>query len=204
MAAIINYRYSTVSNRLADSLPCVVLRNYHDRLTHSGAQIFSIIATVLASIGYNLLTPDNMLTTESGRKEADVGDDVLLEGITSAKVLLIGIISTSILSFVTNILLIVGVTEDKSHWIYVWLNAHVLILGIHILVCFCNMFLELPDELQKNISIYGTAMNIVLTLYFLVVVNEFYIGKADKIPVGFYESKSYSFFKSYGDQRFVQ
>lgn len=50
--------------------------------------------------------------------------------------------------------------QDKSHWIYVWLNAHVLILGIHILVCFCNMFLELPDELQKNISIYGTAMNI--------------------------------------------
>jgi hypothetical protein len=45
-------------------------------------QIESIAVIVLASIGYSVLTPINMLKTERGQKEANEGDEVLLEGIT--------------------------------------------------------------------------------------------------------------------------
>jgi hypothetical protein len=45
-------------------------------------QIVSIAAITLASIGYSVLTPINMLQTERGQKEANEGDEVLLEGIT--------------------------------------------------------------------------------------------------------------------------
>ncbi|XP_023702804.1 uncharacterized protein LOC111862005 isoform X2 [Cryptotermes secundus] len=122
--------------------------------------ILSVTVTIFASIGYSVLTPINMMKTEKGRKEASEGDEVLLEGITSAKILLVTLILTSVLCFLANIMMIVGVTQDKAQWIYLWINAHVFILGAHILVCFCNMFLELPDELQKKCSIYGTVANI--------------------------------------------
>jgi hypothetical protein len=42
----------------------------------------SIAVIILACIGYNVLTPINMLKTEKGQKEASEGDEVLLEGIT--------------------------------------------------------------------------------------------------------------------------
>jgi hypothetical protein len=45
-------------------------------------QIESIAVIVLASIGYSVLTPINMLKTERGQKEANEGDEILLEGIT--------------------------------------------------------------------------------------------------------------------------
>jgi hypothetical protein len=37
-----------------------------------------------------------------------------------------------------------------------------------------------------------------------VVVNNFYVGMEDKIPVGVYEDKSYFFSKGYGHQKFLQ
>ena len=45
-------------------------------------QLESIAAIVVASIGYSVLTPINMLRTERGQKEANEGDEILLEGIT--------------------------------------------------------------------------------------------------------------------------
>jgi hypothetical protein len=45
-------------------------------------QVLSVIVTILAGIGFSILTPINMLKTEKGRKEASEGDEVLLEGIT--------------------------------------------------------------------------------------------------------------------------
>jgi len=45
-------------------------------------QLESIAVIVLASIGYSVLTPINMLQTERGQREANEGDEVLLEGIT--------------------------------------------------------------------------------------------------------------------------
>jgi hypothetical protein len=41
-----------------------------------------VVVTILASIGYSVLTPINMMKTEKGMKEASEGDEVLLEGIT--------------------------------------------------------------------------------------------------------------------------
>ncbi|XP_069678934.1 uncharacterized protein [Periplaneta americana] len=165
--------------------------------------VFSVVVTVLACIGFSVLTPINMLQLESGKKEASEGDEVLLEGITSAKLLLVVLILSCVLSFVTNILMIIGVTQEKAHWLYVWINAHVFILGTHILICFCNMFLELPDEGQKDCSIYVTVCNIMLTLYFLVVVNNFYNGMMDNIPMGFFVDNPYFYFnKGYGHHRF--
>jgi len=45
-------------------------------------QLESIAVIVVASIGYNVLTPINMMKTERGQKEANEGDEILLEGIT--------------------------------------------------------------------------------------------------------------------------
>jgi hypothetical protein len=45
-------------------------------------QIESIAVIVLASFGYSVLTPINMLQREKGQKEANEADEVLLEGIT--------------------------------------------------------------------------------------------------------------------------
>ncbi|GFG38987.1 hypothetical protein Cfor_08010, partial [Coptotermes formosanus] len=166
--------------------------------------IVSIVVIILACTGYSVLTPINMMQTQKGQEEANEGDEVLLEGITSAKILLIVLIVTSIISIFTSIMMVWGISQDKAHWIYTWINAHVFILGADILVCFCNMFLVLPDELQKTCCIYGTVTNIMLTLYFLVVVNNFYSDMEHKIPMGFYADNPYFFFKSEGHRQFLE
>ena len=45
-------------------------------------QIVSIIVIILASIGYSVLTPINVMKAAEGQKEANEGTEILLEGIT--------------------------------------------------------------------------------------------------------------------------
>ena len=74
------------SSRAADSISVTALEPVFSSMTTGYFlllfQMESIAVIVLASIGYSVLTPINLLQTERGKKEANEGDEILLEGIT--------------------------------------------------------------------------------------------------------------------------
>ncbi|PSN43238.1 hypothetical protein C0J52_12632 [Blattella germanica] len=157
--------------------------------------LLSILIVILAATGISVIKPIEVVERKDGNKARE-SDEILLEGVVPAKVMLCFLICTGFLSLATSIMLVVGVSQEKGQWIYVWMNMHVFILATHFLICFCNMFLELPDQTQKNITIYGSVINGLMTLYFLVVVHNFYIEIDEKIPLGTSENHPYLFFNN--------
>jgi len=74
------------SGRIAHSISITALEPLFSSMTTSDFlllfQLESIAVIVVAFIGYSVLTPINMMQTERGKKEANEGDEILLEGIT--------------------------------------------------------------------------------------------------------------------------
>jgi len=85
----------------------------------------------------------------------------------------------------------------------------VLLIALYVTPIYLNAFR--PQNFAYTLGIFFLILHFslivifpVLTLYFLVVVNNFYSDMLDRIPLGFYVDNPYFFFKSEGHKRFLE
>ena len=83
---------------------------------------------------------------------------------------------------------------------------HCTVHHSHLFACLpsSKKFAYVISSVFINTSLQSVCDFPVLTLYFLVVVNNFYSDMLDKIPLGFYVDNPYFFFKSEGHKRFLE
>lgn len=79
-----------------------------------------------------------------------------------------------ILGVLVNALLIFGAVHEKAKLIYIWFVVHIILLVIGTVMIIVNLITGANNSGSKGGSIGPTIINILLTIYFLIVVYSFY------------------------------
>ncbi|KAJ9575662.1 hypothetical protein L9F63_007470, partial [Diploptera punctata] len=73
-----------------------------------------------------------------------------------------------------NIMLLIGAVQERASLVYVWFVVNTILLVIVIVSLFVNAFAGVQISSNKTGSIIPSILNILLTIYFLIVTYSYY------------------------------